>query len=170
MKLRLNSLQEGLQEIQAQLSGSEIGFTEKNLDSGISIDMQVNKGSREIQIKGQAHAALRYPCDRCAKQYTMQLDPHFEILLSHVESDSIALQDGVIPVTDTTMEVDISDQIRDALYLNIPMKKICKPDCKGLCDGCGANLNYEPCRCKKDEIDSRWAPLQKLIEKNSTED
>jgi len=169
MKLRLNSLQDGLQEIQTRLSGAEIGFGEQNLESDISIDMQVNKGSREIQIKGQAHAGLRYPCDRCAEEFTMHLDSDFEILLSHVESDSAPLGDGVIPITDTTTEVDISAQIRDALYLSIPMKKICKPDCKGLCDGCGVNLNYEPCRCKKDEIDSRWAPLQKLIDNNSKE-
>ena len=42
-------------------------------------------------------------------------------------------------------------------------KNLCSPDCKGLCPGCGANLNHEACRCKK-AVDPRLAKLAQLLE------
>ena len=42
-------------------------------------------------------------------------------------------------------------------------KTLCSEDCKGLCPGCGVNLNHEACRCKK-QVDPRLAALAKLLE------
>jgi uncharacterized protein len=52
---------------------------------------------------------------------------------------------------------------RETFILNMPSKTLCREDCRGLCSGCGVNLNYEKCRCKK-EVDPRLAALAKLLE------
>lgn len=44
--------------------------------------------------------------------------------------------------------LDIDNDIREEILLNFPMRVLCKPDCKGLCPACGANLNTESCRCR----------------------
>jgi uncharacterized protein len=60
-------------------------------------------------------------------------------------------------------ELDITDDIRDTLLLALPMKMLCTEDCRGLCAGCGANLNEEPCRCAASGADPRWEALRKLL-------
>lgn len=59
--------------------------------------------------------------------------------------------------------VDLSELARETFILNMPSKTLCREDCRGLCSGCGVNLNYEKCRCKK-EVDPRLAALAKLLE------
>ena len=57
-------------------------------------------------------------------------------------------------------EVDLAELARDAFILDMDTKTLCSEDCKGLCPGCGVNLNREPCRCKK-QVDPRLAALAK---------
>lgn len=55
----------------------------------------------------------------------------------------------------------------EQLQLNVPMKPLCQPDCKGLCPRCGADLNALPegCSCREPEADPRWAALAALKER-----
>ncbi len=50
----------------------------------------------------------------------------------------------------------------EQLELNIPMKPLCRPDCKGLCPTCGADRNETACSCEEPTADSRWAALAAL--------
>jgi uncharacterized protein len=59
--------------------------------------------------------------------------------------------------------VDLSEEIANCLRIELPMKPLCRPDCAGLCQKCGANLNEGPCGCKPDEEDGPWAKLRGLI-------
>ena len=51
------------------------------------------------------------------------------------------------------------DIVTTAFVLNMDSKLLCKPDCKGLCCRCGANLNDGPCGCEP-ELDPRFAALK----------
>ena len=69
-------------------------------------------------------------------------------------------------------EVDVTDDIREDLLLALPIVFKCSPDCKGICPGCGANLNREKCTCRtksegkkgrgNDEPASPWDALSAL--------
>ena len=61
--------------------------------------------------------------------------------------------------------LDLSAWARDAVALSLPDKILCREDCAGLCAGCGANLNHEPCTCPQPEPDSRFAKLAGLRDK-----
>jgi uncharacterized protein len=50
----------------------------------------------------------------------------------------------------------------EQLQLNIPMKPLCRPDCKGLCPICGADRNRAACACEEASPDPRWAGLAAL--------
>jgi uncharacterized protein len=67
-----------------------------------------------------------------------------------------------------TININITDDVRDYLILAVPMKKLCKEDCKGLCYKCGTDLNKSSCDCKQDEIDDRWSKLLELKNKFNT--
>jgi uncharacterized protein len=59
-------------------------------------------------------------------------------------------------------ELDVHAWARDALALALPAKLLCRPDCAGLCDVCGENLNRAGDHAHEREPDQRWAKLSEL--------
>ena len=59
-------------------------------------------------------------------------------------------------------DVDLVQVAREQIYLNLPLKSVCRDDCKGLCATCGANRNRIECACSGDQPDPRLAPLLEL--------
>jgi uncharacterized protein len=56
----------------------------------------------------------------------------------------------------------MSNAVRGEVILAMNPYAVCDPECKGLCPGCGANLNEGPCDCAVDETDPRWETLRAL--------
>ena len=106
---------------------------------------------------------LSLVCDRCAKSFSKTKTVEYETLLAEKlengESDDIILLDK-----DGQLELD--ELLGDVFILDLDTKNLCSEDCKGLCPGCGADLNVEPCRCKK-EVDPRLAKLAQLLEQDN---
>ena len=59
--------------------------------------------------------------------------------------------------------LDVDQLVRDELLLNLPMKVLCDEDCKGICNRCGANLNYETCDCDRSVPDPRMSVIQDIF-------
>ena len=59
-------------------------------------------------------------------------------------------------------QIDLSELMREQFYLALPMKPLCREDCKGLCPQCGTNLNTGTCDCAPAWDDPRLAPLKQL--------
>ena len=60
-------------------------------------------------------------------------------------------------------EIDVGDEIRQSLILNMPSKPLCKQDCAGLCSKCGKNLNTGSCNCSFEYTDPRWEKLKNIM-------
>jgi uncharacterized protein len=56
----------------------------------------------------------------------------------------------------------LEDVLREQVLLSLPLRTLCKPDCKGLCPRCGANRNSQPCTCDVGPSDPRWEALADL--------
>ena len=58
--------------------------------------------------------------------------------------------------------------MREQIVLGLPLKPLCREDCRGRCPSCGKNRNTGPCGCPPAEEpgDPRLAPLRKLFDKN----
>jgi uncharacterized protein len=61
--------------------------------------------------------------------------------------------------------LDMDEQLLELLEMEFPSRFLCKEDCLGLCEKCGANLNDGPCSCQGEEIDPRLLPLKEILEK-----
>lgn len=98
-------------------------------------------------------------CDRCLAEINEKVNKKFEhlLLLSEIDSDD----DLYIRVQ--SEEIDLAELIREDIILSLPMVHLCKPNCKGLCSQCGANLNFEECSCGKDIVDPRLEILKTLL-------
>jgi uncharacterized protein len=60
--------------------------------------------------------------------------------------------------------IDLAPLIRELSILALPIQPLCQPDCQGLCQECGQNLNEGDCDCQDDDIDPRLAKLRQLLD------
>lgn len=112
----------------------------------------VNAG---IVLTGAAEAPWAGECRRCLRPVAGRVAaPLLEVFEEHpTEGETQPLQ-GV--------EIDIMPVARDTVLLELPPAPLCREECAGLCQRCGADLNEEPCTCPSDEVDARWAALDQL--------
>lgn len=117
-----------------------------------------------LTLSFEAGAVLRSVCDRCLKRFDQPKTVRREFLLSaDPEGDGVGDGgDDVLPLRDCAL--DVGELAREEFLLGMDTKTLCSEDCKGLCPGCGADLNLGKCTCGK-TADPRWTPLRKLLER-----
>jgi len=81
------------------------------------------------------------------------------------QSDDVSVTSVTGMTVFNTDKIDTTNDVREFALLSVPMKKLCKENCKGLCPKCGSDLNKEKCKCITEEIDPRWKPLMNLKDK-----
>lgn len=124
-----------------------------------------NIGSLLI-TEGRMQVSVRLRCVRCLCEFERPIAVKFEeeYATAHTAPD-VATMDREEPETAAisgfTMEV--GELARQQVTLNVPMAPVCRPDCRGVCPGCGQNLNEGPCRCAPETTDDRWGKLQDLL-------
>ena len=106
-------------------------------------------------------------CNRCLKPIVEPTSTDVELMIlvdrSGEPEHEHALHEQDMSILYVDEEVLQTDPVLvEQLQLNIPMKPLCRPDCKGLCPECGADLNAGPCSCAAAEVDPRWAALGAL--------
>ena len=67
-------------------------------------------------------------------------------------------------------ELDLDEELREALILSFPMRLLCSEECEGLCPKCGKPLSDGPCGCPTREIDPRLAVLRTLLEQDENKE
>jgi uncharacterized protein len=77
--------------------------------------------------------------------------------------------EGYYLVPARAQEIDLRQALREEVLLALPQFVECRPDCKGLCPTCGANLNEGPCGCGK-APDPRWDALRVLAKPDEPKD
>lgn len=136
-------------------------FGEHPITQPVHVGGTVKNIADVLVLEGQAASVLDYTCGRCMGGFSREKVVRLSFLLAEeIEGE----EDGDIVLLDDG-EIDVGDLAYTAFILDMDTKHLCSEDCKGLCSGCGANLNQEPCRCKK-QADPRWAALEQLLNKN----
>ena len=107
--------------------------------------LQDNRG--KLNLKGLINLEYDSPCYRCLKNIhgSMEIPVREDIL----DAAKVADKDDVFTYEGDYLNIDRI--LLAYIVLNMPMKQLCKDDCKGLCPKCGINLNEAKCRCKVDE-------------------
>ena len=122
----------------------------------------VRNTAEMLLLQFTAESTLQSVCDRCLKPFDQVKSVSAEYLLAESlenedNDDIVLLEDGC---------ADVGELARTAFILGMDTKTLCSEDCKGICPGCGVNLNQGSCTCKK-EVDPRLAVLAKLLEKDT---
>ena len=115
-----------------------------------------------LMMKGTITTCLHGVCDRCAGEFTREVEIPLDVVLVEELSNEENEDEWVFPLEADA--ADLEEIVRTVFVLNLDSKLLCKPDCKGICCGCGKNLNEESCTCQK-ELDPRFAALRQLLDK-----
>jgi uncharacterized protein len=129
-----------------------------------------HKKIQDIRIVGELTTRLEVSCARCLEPVEQQVARKFELLYRPQGSDARAEE---LSVTDAEAEigyyrgegVELNDVLREQVLLALPLKILCREDCRGLCPHCGQDLNKTQCSCTGALEDPRWAALADIRKK-----
>lgn len=114
--------------------------------------------SRGVEFQGRFSTVARLQCHRCLGPLQELLEGEFRLFLVNeereevVEGSEIELEedsDAIDLFPAQGGKVDLAALLREQITLALPARVLCVTDCKGLCPGCGADLNHEACRCQR---------------------
>ncbi len=170
MIIRLDNIpDEGLNVDESRPDTWLTNFPDLLAEDGISaagpvkIRLNVVRTDEQVHVQGDIRMSVHTECARCLAEVIAEVEAPVDIVLVPTgpgrESED-AEDEGF--GTYREEEIDLAEHLRGQLALYFPSKFLCKPNCKGLCPQCGADLNNEECSCKTEAVDPRWAALNKL--------
>lgn len=133
----------------------------------LQVDVKVSKAADKFLVDGTLAGWIRVRCDRCLEPFELEVKSTFNVYLvvkpSGPSEEDVELLDEDMEVEFLKGEMmDLDDIIREQVYLSVPMKCVCKSDCRGLCPQCGANLNVAPCSCRSEVGHAAFSKLENL--------
>ncbi len=136
-------------------------------------DLAEDRNARAFRLLGRIVADhLELACDRCLVLFETEVREDLDLLFLP-QSNNVALageDDRGLGQNELSVsfyrddQIDLSHVVWEQIVLAIPMKPLCKLDCKGLCPDCGVNRNVASCSCVRDDMDPRWKVLKDLLD------
>ncbi len=115
----------------------------------LTYNLRADCVSGQLIVKGAVAATLKMECARCGVFFSTTVrEPAF---LRAYEIDSIAAD-----------VLDITDDLRESVLLEMPHYPLCSRDCAGRCPVCGKNLKAGSCSCEPEQGRGHWDELDKL--------
>ncbi|MBI2358229.1 MAG: DUF177 domain-containing protein [Deltaproteobacteria bacterium] len=131
----------------------------------VDVDLIFYRSGSEIVFEGRFGGRLQGNCGRCLKSYFFALEKRFSFVLTpepfsgrskELNRDELGLSFY------SGQEINLFPFIQEQVLLALPTRPLCEEGCRGLCAGCGADLNREPCRCAALPGDPRMALFRNL--------
>jgi uncharacterized protein len=133
----------------------------------VKTEGKVRKGIAQVDVEGVIRGEVEFDCTRCLTNVVQKLDIPFNAAFvteeNYTSEKEAELRSDDLDVSIYDGEkIDLTDLVREQILLNLPTQILCRDDCRGLCQKCGANLNEVNCNCEEKEIDPRWSALKNL--------
>ncbi len=148
-------------EIKAELSVDASCLVEEGATFSMQphINAILTHTKDHYEINGQLDATVMVPCSRCLELYPLEISRALHLVLLPRPQNPAAVEIGLGDEDmDTSFyseqKVVLEDVVGEQINLALPMRPICKPDCKGLCLNCGTDLNRHSCTCPRQGSDS----------------
>src|SRR5208337_2932579 len=139
--------------------------------SGHAEVLHEHRGPRDIvadiRLRGHFAGNFQVPCARCVEPVEIPLAADYDLIFRPAEADAEAPERSITaPETEIGYyqkdSLLLEDVLREQVLLSLPVRTLCKPDCKGLCPRCGENRNSLACTCEEGPSDPRWEALAGL--------
>ncbi len=176
MLLDLRGFRGGTDEVVRQYAPEAFSGTGEDfrIVAPVQLTARVSKDAQKVRLSGRVRTTLEADCGRCLDPFRVPVDAKLDLMFlpdTGEAAEQVAAGKGEKEVRDDDVGVsfykndtiDLGEVMRDEFYLALPMKPLCKDDCKGLCPLCGVNRNRDTCACKEDWIDPRLEALKTLL-------
>ena len=123
----------------------------------------------DIRLRAAYDGAFELLCARCLDPVAKRLQGEFDLIFRPESVDGDGKERAI---SEEETEIGyyekngllLEDVVREQVLLSLPSRTLCEPDCKGLCQHCGQNLNQTGCQCAKTPADPRWNALAGLAQ------
>jgi uncharacterized protein len=171
LKFKLKDIEEnGFREMDFTCRYEELDllFDDTQFVNPIKVHVQAFRQGDKVFTKVDVDFTVTQECRRCLEPFEEDLHAHFELQYRPIKEDEMVdeFQDEAEGISRYEEEViDMSEDVRKYIVLEIPLWPLCDESCKGLCPYCGQNRNYVSCDCEERERmkSSKFAVLAELI-------
>lgn len=134
-------------EVCDDLTAQFIGKTDVTFKDPVMIKMRARKIHNDVAVDGEIRCTAVFSCARCLESF-----------------DHDIVKEGFFAYFANPHEenIDLTALIREDIIVSLPMKSLCKDDCKGLCSKCGQNLNQKQCGCDTAVFNIQFADLDRI--------
>ena len=151
----------------------EIEYFEKRLRQGTPLHAQgvaelLSNTLGEIRVSGHINVTMEADCDRCLEAARFPIDSDFNLFYRPEDTSPAGSEEAEIDEGETEIAfyegsgLELKDILREQILLSMPMQRVCREDCQGICPVCGQNRNLVKCGCEVKTVDDRWSALKKL--------
>lgn len=158
-------------------------FDEKPVEKSIRGSIEIGRIDDQLHLEGNIYIDLHPVCDRCLDPFLYQLHVPIKMNLAPLhdskeeksrkrffrgeqnqQEDEIELSKADLEFSFYKgSEIDLQEILKEHMVLALPLRFLCREDCKGLCPNCGTNLNQKTCTCSsRNAADSRWEIFKHL--------
>lgn len=146
--------------IEYELDLSELDFSgEYPLKTPVKVSGKVENRAGVVSLRLTVKALYDAACDRCGEPAKSDL----VINVDRVVVQSISGEDTGEYIIVPDAKLDLDETVMTEVVLGVPVKHLCREDCRGRCSNCGKNLNEGDCGCEKNTVDPRLAALAELL-------
>lgn len=125
--------------------------------------------AEQVYFQGMVAGTMTTPCSRCVEATTHAFEAEMRVMFlppsaadSEEDPEAAGLEDEPDVYVHDGMKLDLVPPVYDQVVLAFPVQPLCRPDCAGLCQACGANRNEVSCACRAESGDPRFALLKNL--------
>ena len=158
--------EEGARFMECLSETADIDFTLRKVD----LDCLITKTSTTVLIKGNLSAIINSNCSRCLEDISISIGGNFAYTLVPAKAETredLELTAEELEISHYSGDlIDLTSIICEQIILQIPIKTLCRAECKGLCPQCGIDLNKSSCNCHLNVVDNRMAVLKNFKVKN----
>ena len=177
MKFNIRDLEREPIDFDLKLAPGAVDFGEEAAQQGSLVTdgrsevLHEHRGPKDIvadiRLRGHFSGRFEVPCARCLDPVEIPLDADFDLIFRPAEADAdLPERSMTAPETEIGYyqgdSLALEDVLREQVLLSLPVRTLCKPDCKGLCPRCGVNRNRQACSCDAGPGDPRWETLAGL--------
>jgi len=136
------------------------GADDQHFARDLAVVAEIYRSEHDVHFQGSIEGGVRATCARCLEEFErpLQREFRFVILPRQAATDDSDDDEGVDHYSGDAL--DLSPLVREQALLALDSMPLCSESCRGLCAGCGANLNREECRCKESAGGRRAQLLQ----------
>jgi uncharacterized protein len=174
MKIPIDEIPESPKQIEFSASVNELNenygkrqVREFRFPPSVDVQGMCYRSGRELFFRGVLRGGVESTCSRCLEVFSLPVEHEFDIVLSPKPLQAGASTEELRP-EDLGLsyysgdEINLEPLVREQVLLALPTRPLCAEDCRGLCGGCGVDLNTESCRCSGETKDPRMAIFRTL--------